>query len=256
MRVVCLCSCQRAQIVGRSEYRPASAPAWLLGVLLLLLSYTGRAWLQHLCLWSLCLNQHSALWQRTGTEHNVFSLCEGPWRPSTPTSGGAREEAVLWGCFQRLSDPSSTVRETCVMHHADLSLKMADMAYCYCMNGWFFFFTSLSWLFTFCWFYFAPVLQREAKSAWISRVTICRMTAAFYHMFIAYMAYGVAGLVLHYGIRGGSRVFNCIYSHNWLCIKQCFLKTPLWHMQVFMYVVRLTYTKTGLADFIDIFYNV
>lgn len=99
-RVVCLCSCQRAQLVGRPEHRPASAPAWLLGVLLLLLSYTGRAWLQHLCLRSLCLNQHSALWQRTGTEHNVFSLCEGPWRPSTPTSGGAREEAVLWGRFQ------------------------------------------------------------------------------------------------------------------------------------------------------------
>ncbi len=36
--------------------------------------------------------------------------------------------------FKRLSDPSSTVRETCAMHHADLSLKMADMA-CYCMKG-------------------------------------------------------------------------------------------------------------------------
>lgn len=100
MRLMCFCSCQCAQIVGRSEYRPASAPAWLLGVLLLLLSYTGRAWLQHVCLCSLCLNQHSALWQRTGTEHNVFSLCEGPWRPSTPTSRGTREGAVLWGHFQ------------------------------------------------------------------------------------------------------------------------------------------------------------
>ncbi len=100
MHLVCFCSCQCAQIMGRSEYRPASAPAWLLGILLILLSYTGRAWLQHLCLCSLCLNQHSALWQRAGREHNVFSLCEGPWRPSTPTSGGAREEAVLWGHFQ------------------------------------------------------------------------------------------------------------------------------------------------------------
>lgn len=187
--------------MGRSEYRPASAPAGLLGILLLLLSYTGRAWLQHLCLRSLCLNQHSALWQRTGTEHNVFSLCEGPWQPSTPMSRGAREEAVLLrtsssGC--QIFPPPFGKPVPCTM----LICHSKWLTWLLLLYERLFFFDCLF----FCWFYFAPVLQRKAKSAWISRVTICRMTAAFYHMFIAYMACGGAGEVLHDGIWGGSSV--------------------------------------------------
>lgn len=37
---------------------------------------------------------------------------------------------------------------------------------------------------------------------------------------------------------------------------QYFLKTALWHMHVFMHAVQLNYTKTDLADFIEIFYKV
>lgn len=143
----------------------------------------------------------SALWQRTGTEHNVFSLCEGPWQPSTPMSRGAREEAVLLrtsssGC--QIFPPPFGKPVPCTM----LICHSKWLTWLLLLYERLFFFDCLF----FCWFYFAPVLQRKAKSAWISRVTICRMTAAFYHMFIAYMACGGAGEVLHDGIWGGSSV--------------------------------------------------
>lgn len=98
-------SCQSVQIVGRSEHRPASAPAWLLGALLLLLSYTGRVRLRHLCLRSLCLNQHSALWQRTGTEQTVSALFvrvrRGPSTPLAPHVSEQERKPFSWGCFQK-----------------------------------------------------------------------------------------------------------------------------------------------------------